>query len=683
MVTLASSPGAQKRNSHPSYRPDIDGLRAVAILSVVLFHAFPSVFPGGFVGVDVFFVISGYLISSIIFKSLAGGALGFTDFYVHRVNRIFPALVVVVCFVYVFGWLSLLPDEFKQLGLHVSAGSWFVENFVLWSETGYFDVASELKPLMHLWSLAVEEQFYLIFPVLMWATWRLRLNFLIVVVLAFLSSFFMNVYSIHDDPSKTFFMPYTRLWELLAGSILACVTYKDEVRSKFWCSGAFKNFSSLVGVALVFVPVFAFNGESLFPGWLALAPVLGAAIIIGGGRGSWVSKNILSSRVMVFVGLISYPLYLWHWPILSYYRILKSDSVSLLGFSICVVLSFVAAWLTYKLVELPLRRSIKFKLKPVVLGGAIVCVGIVGVLTYRNEGFSDRLVVKINPSLENNPSGSGYMQKGCGLSPDVEKKFPFCIRDRRGDAEFALIGDSKAGAMTGGIFRRSSSDRYWVALSGNGPNGAPAPIISDDPIYSSFQDLGRIAIDRLSNDEKIKVVVVVVATRNLFHLKAIDSIQDLPGSNNYQRAREGLSTAVKMLVGSGKKVVFVVDNPTLKDPKKCISRVTSSNAANDLIGLGRMTDCSISYDEHLVLSKKYRQLLSEIEGDHPGVVKVFDGLDLLCDMKERSCKSFSEGRLLYSYSDHVSNFAGERIAERLIPFVEQFANEGAGMRAGR
>lgn len=228
----ASEP--EEYNVHPVYRPDIDGLRAVAILSVVIFHAFPFRLPGGFVGVDVFFVISGFLISTIIFRSLQRGDFSFTEFYAHRINRIFPGLIVVMTACYAFGWFALFPDEFKQLGKHIAAGAGFTLNFDLWREVGYFDTEAELKPLLHLWSLAIEEQFYLIFPVLIFAVWRIGLNVLTVVLVLGLISFGLNISGVTANPTKTFFMPQTRVWELLAGAVLAYLQFFKKAKLSAW-----------------------------------------------------------------------------------------------------------------------------------------------------------------------------------------------------------------------------------------------------------------------------------------------------------------------------------------------------------------------------------------------------------------------------------------------------------------
>ena len=207
--------------SHPKYRPDIDGLRAVAVLSVVAFHAFPEWIKGGFIGVDVFFVISGFLISTIIFENLDRGTFSFAEFYARRIKRIFPALIFVLSACLIFGWLSLLPEELNQLGKHILGGAGFVSNLVLWSESGYFDNSAETKPLLHLWSLGIEEQFYIVWPFLVWAAWKRKLNLFYVTLSLLVASFASNIWLIQANPVATFYSPLTRFWELLCGSLLA------------------------------------------------------------------------------------------------------------------------------------------------------------------------------------------------------------------------------------------------------------------------------------------------------------------------------------------------------------------------------------------------------------------------------------------------------------------------------
>jgi len=211
---------------HPKYRPDIDGLRALAVLSVVLYHAhaFPKVLKGGFIGVDIFFVISGFLISTIIFSGLERGSFSFFDFFCRRIRRIFPALLLVLISCYAFGWFVLLADEYKQLGKHIAAGAGFVSNFVLWTESGYFDAGAETKPLLHLWSLGIEEQFYIVWPLILWWAWKKKFNlFTITLVLAFFS-FGLNLAKYRVNGVADFYSPQTRFWELLAGALLAYIT---------------------------------------------------------------------------------------------------------------------------------------------------------------------------------------------------------------------------------------------------------------------------------------------------------------------------------------------------------------------------------------------------------------------------------------------------------------------------
>jgi peptidoglycan/LPS O-acetylase OafA/YrhL len=217
---------------HPKYRPDIDGLRAIAVLSVVIFHAFPNLLKGGFIGVDIFFVISGFLISTIILSGLKHDSFSFIEFYSRRIKRIYPALLLVLIASFIFGWFALLADEYKQLGKHIAGGAGFISNFILWKESSYFDNAAETKPLLHLWSLGIEEQFYIVWPLLLWIAWKQRLNILTLVLIVMIISFVLNVNTIQSDSTAAFYSPQTRFWELLIGSILAYATI-NSVKQTF------------------------------------------------------------------------------------------------------------------------------------------------------------------------------------------------------------------------------------------------------------------------------------------------------------------------------------------------------------------------------------------------------------------------------------------------------------------
>ncbi|MFZ5482910.1 MAG: acyltransferase family protein [Pseudomonadota bacterium] len=402
--------------SHPKYRPDIDGLRAVAVLSVVAFHAFPAWMKGGFIGVDVFFVISGFLISIILIENLDRGTFSFAEFYARRIKRIFPALLLVLVASYSLGWFALLADEYKQLGKHIAAGAGFISNYILWGESGYFDNSAETKPLLHLWSLGIEEQFYIVWPFVMWLAWKRNFNLLTLTILVAFISFSLNLKGIREDAVETFYSPQTRFWELLAGSILAWFAlYKKNAFSNYklkvdgWLAkliyreageadgNTLSNFISFVGSLLLAFGFWRITEDVSFPGKWAVLPVLGAVLIILAGPNAWINRNILSNKIAVWFGLISFPLYLWHWPILSFARIVESEVPSRNIRVAAVLLSIVLAWLTYKLVERPLRFGQHSKVKVTALVVLMTIVGYVGYNTYNRDGLSFRF--KFNVSM--------------------------------------------------------------------------------------------------------------------------------------------------------------------------------------------------------------------------------------------------------------------------------------------
>jgi peptidoglycan/LPS O-acetylase OafA/YrhL len=506
-IDLMSTLSPQEHNFHPAYRADIDGLRALAILPVVAFHASSHWPKGGFVGVDIFFVISGYLISCIIFKSLATNDFRFNEFYAHRIKRIFPALILVLATCYVLGWFLLLPDEYKQLGKHIAAGAGYVQNFVLWQEHGYFDTKSDLKPLLHLWSLAIEEQFYLIYPLLIWAAWRSGANILTVVVVLGIASFTLNIVGINQYPVKTYFAPQTRFWELMAGGALAyfrvfqcrpawltcwpnsCIfnrllftrTPEGDARRE-----ALASFLSIVGLVLILIALFGIHRRQPFPGWWALLPVTGTCLLILSGPAAWVNRNILARPLLVWVGLISYPLYLWHWPLLSFARIVEMDKPSSSIRAATVGISFVLAWLTYRLIEKPVRFGRVSWRKTALLCMLAVLVGYAGYNVYQRDGFSFRMKDR-QSYLDHFDSSKYFIQMGISEKYKDECNFynvdkptiplehinPACYQKAPGkDKTIFLWGDSNAQQLYFGLSKNLPAD--WqimiVASSGCVPN---------------------------------------------------------------------------------------------------------------------------------------------------------------------------------------------------------------------
>lgn len=369
-----------------TYRPDIDGLRAIAVLTVVGFHAFPGIVVSGFIGVDVFFVISGYLISKNIQSGLRGNRFGFVDFYSRRICRIFPALIAVLAAIYAIGWGSLFASEFEQLNKHLAGGAAFVSNLVLHREAGYFDYSKHTKPLLHLWSLGVEEQFYVVWPLLLWLTWHAWRRSMWPIAILSAASFIASLVVTARDATEAFYLPMFRVWEFGCGAVLALAAARDRAAIPAGVKvGA--------GTLLIGVASFAPIPPEQFPGWWATLPVIGAALIISGGPDSTLSRRLLSQRALVVIGLISYPLYLWHWPLLTFARILDGPLPSRQIRVALVAASVALAWLTYRYLERPIRRN-PTRTVAALLAAAMALVATGGYLTFVRSGLRDRPVAK-------------------------------------------------------------------------------------------------------------------------------------------------------------------------------------------------------------------------------------------------------------------------------------------------
>ena len=378
-----------------NYRPDIDGLRAVAVVLVVIYHAFPTVVPGGFIGVDVFFVISGYLISTIILEAQQQSRFSLLAFYASRARRILPALALILLVTFIAGWVLLLPDQFSQLGLHIVGSAAFFQNVLLMREAGYFDQSSELKPLNHLWSLGVEEQFYLAYPLLLLVLARAaRFRWIALSALA-LASFGLNIGRISVAPVETFFLLPSRLWELMAGGMLSLFTLlpsQSPTRLFFTkiVPAKTKNWASIAGLALIIAGAFMLDSGKPFPGWLALVPVAGAALIILAGPESICNRLILSHPLAILIGLISYPLYLWHWPLLAFSKLSFGENISIIIRLTLVFGSFFLAYATYRLLEMPLRFGSRKQVNTLAAVSATFIVGALGAATIWQDGFGFR-----------------------------------------------------------------------------------------------------------------------------------------------------------------------------------------------------------------------------------------------------------------------------------------------------
>jgi peptidoglycan/LPS O-acetylase OafA/YrhL len=461
------------------YRADIDGLRAVSILLVVGYHAQPWLVPGGFIGVDIFFVISGFLITRIILTQAKAGSFSFTGFYARRIRRIFPALIVVLAVTYLIGWFVLLPDGFSLLGKSIAAGVAFVSNLFQLGQTGYFAPDAAENPLLHLWSLGIEEQFYIFWPpVLLLIFGSKRRRFWMLAIAAASFGISLMVYFGHKEWS--FYSPIARAWELLAGGMVAS-SYIDRPPSERRRSLRRDNLLAAIGLSAIIGAAVGLSRDSLFPGAYALLPVLGAVLMILAPN-SVVNRFLLSNRPMVLIGLISYPLYLWHWPLLSYLSILRNGVPNFVEIWAAVMVAFALSWLTFRFVEIPLRRRPNAVPR---LSFGLLAVGVAGIVTAVGAGFGFRFPADIRDIAQLAPQGNAGFLDTCFLEAPGARLDAHCIEPGEKPLLF-LWGDSTAAALFPGLKKAEETIPFRL-----GHFAAPgcAPILAANVNCNAVNDL--------------------------------------------------------------------------------------------------------------------------------------------------------------------------------------------------
>ena len=445
-----SEPFTGRRSLQGGYRPEIDGLRAIAVISVILFHSGIRLVGGGYVGVDVFFVISGFLITQFIDLRVTTGRFSILEFYERRVRRIVPALTIVLCATSVAAYLLLLPSDLKAFAKSLLATTLFLSNVEFWNQSGYFDAPSVGKPLLHTWSLAVEEQFYIVFPVFMAAA-ASRLTRRVwcwIVVLLAAGSLALSAWAVVYYPSAAFFLSPTRAWELLLGSLLALNAF-PAIRSR-----PINNMMATVGLILILASVFLYTADTPFPGVFAVPPCLGTALIISSeysGPGTTAIGRLLSVRPFVAVGLISYSAYLWHWPMIAFARyVLVRPFTGLERVSIilaCIAVS-AASW---KIIERPFRRQSAVCSRQRLFAGTAATAGaFVGLaaVAYIGGGLPYRITAQaaLYDAGANDVSPD---QHRCLSTMTAERisASDFCTLGPKGGPRFIVWGNSHAGAV--------------------------------------------------------------------------------------------------------------------------------------------------------------------------------------------------------------------------------------------
>ncbi|MDU8459085.1 acyltransferase family protein [Pseudomonas syringae group sp. J254-4] len=617
-------------DQHIPYRSDIDGLRALAVLSVVIYHAFPSVLTGGFIGVDVFFVISGYLISSILIKDFNSAQFSISGFYQRRIIRLFPALITVLLFCVVFGWLALLPDEYKSLAKHVVSGAGFVANLTLWSEASYFDVAAEAKPLLHLWSLGVEEQFYLVWPVVLLVVWKKPTRLTVSLLAIIVASFALNIYQASNNPTADFYSPLTRFWELLVGALIAANIDRVSLGEKS------ANIVSVCGMLLVLVGLVTITSKDAYPGFLALIPVSAAAMLIASGRRGVANRIILSNPLMVGVGVISYPLYLWHWPLLSFSRIVESATPCLTIRVTVLFLSFVLAFATYKFIETPFRKGRVGRRQSVLaLSSAMILIASFSAVVYVADGVSTRSGA--NPVVHH-PADLGrdpylqYITNHFSRCADpvllnlsvLDTSYGFrCFQSQPNiPIEVLLLGDSHA--------------EHWLPGLSDQLRGVSVGSLIQPDLPSMGSELFKNAIPAISSRTNIKTVIISAMWIDKINKTTVDPVGRLKGM-------------LDEFVRSGKKV-YVLDDIPVYDfgPEKCMygRRFSTKTEA-----------CEMSALQNKSQKEFYSSVLGEaMKGDEQ--VTFVPVSDFVCD--ESKCKMLIDDTLIYRDTNHL-NIAGSKL----------------------
>jgi peptidoglycan/LPS O-acetylase OafA/YrhL len=558
------------------YRTDIDGLRAVAVLGVVIYHAFPWMIPGGFIGVDIFFVISGYLISGILYKGHKSGNFSFKEFYARRIRRLFPALITMLVITMAYGWVILLPDEFQQLGKHVASGTLFIQNIVFWQESGYFDTTASLKPLLHLWSLAVEEQFYIFFPLLLLLIWKKKWPLAAIMVVLLVVSLVGNLWmSVHAGSADFFLTPY-RAWEFLGGSLLAWWHYERGHEEEV---PAYREMLSVVGLLFLGLGMAFIHTGDPYPGWRAILPVAGTLLLMEGGAGTnlkgtgaWINRKILSHPAVVWIGLISYPLYLFHWPALSFVHIVKGESPKEGYILAALGVALLLTILTYYFIEKRIRHH-KSRWTIPMLVAAFLSLGSIAFLmscldTTRFQ--NDPWLMKLTTAIHNRET--------------FDKKKPFSVMDgyfvyrMGGNGNKTLfLGDSNMMQYQCRIEKlmsgNSGADRGAIFITKYGVPPIPHLINTESPNY---KNLPHLVDEQLKLDPKIDRVVL--AGRWLIYFEKTTKWKmngiSTSGDRGRDLAIDDLGDSIKHLSQQGKKVILVLTIPTgnVLDPRNMLTR---------------------------------------------------------------------------------------------------------------
>lgn len=622
------------------YRRDIDGLRAIAVFMVLMVHAFPKKLPNGYVGVDIFFVISGYLITSILLRDFSINNFSIKDFYIRRINRIFPALLLVLVFTMAMGMLVMYPDEYLKMRWAALTSTFFSANINFYLEAGYWDISSKLKPLLHLWSLGVEEQFYLLWPLIVWIIFRKKFSFIVWSLGIIFLSLTINLFLTFENQPAAFYLPFGRLWELAAGGLLAGIlhNYSSPIQR------GIKNALGWGGIILLIVTQVVPMDANGFPGYYAVIIIISTSFIIFSGPHSWINQYFLSNQVLVYIGKISYPLYLWHWPLLVFARLLGDGRWSIAHRNTAVIASIALAVLTYHAVEKPLAKRVVHRGQlAVVLTILMICFGgLAGLVHWEKMPFA--------PASYANAKLLNYE-----------------IPEIHSSGKIVLLGDSNAGHMVYGLSLlygerlKHYATPGWPYLDGVGYR--PGFVPHSDHVGSP--ELTKKALEEIEADPDIRLVII--SNSYLMYLPG-DNLRSISGaatSETVAQAYEaGMYRTAQRLQASGKKILLIksIPNyPMLATVKACVAEVRPQ--------LRRQPeDCRRSRAVIQSEREEYDGIVQRIAAGLPGV-RTFNTLDVLCDAQY--CYVERDGILMYIDPGHYTTAGSQLMGAAVAKYIEQ------------
>lgn len=659
-----------------NYRKDIDGLRAVAVLAVLFYHADLKIFSGGFVGVDIFFVISGYLITTIILREIDENTFSIAKFYERRIRRIFPALfTMLIATIFVSGWLFSAP-VFKDFSQSVLATTLFGSNILFWTQSGYFEAPSILKPLLHTWSLAVEEQFYIFFPLLLVFLARyVRARLSLILLVIAIGSLTWNIYVLNYDDSAAFYLAHLRTWELLIGSLLATKIITTKINPQV------ANLLGLLGLAMLAVSIFWYTNDTNFPGLAALVPTLGAALIIySGTENNTFAGRILSFWPVVFVGQISYSLYLWHWPILvfaKYYAITPLQPWALIA---VIVSSFVLAILSWRFIEKPFREKTLLKDRKRIFASAALVMGLAiaaGLVIYLSNGLPNRLA---QMKIKADPTANEKLAKWQSCSDDLQANIvitslKLCkIGNQANAATFLLWGDSHARAVAPAI-QKSALHAGVAGIIAYQSGCSPLQGI-DQPGQHACNDYNNLVINYIRENPNLSKIILVsrwalAATGTRYNnengrRKILANITptDSPSTPNTNDAlfRLGLERTIHTLLSMGRKVVIVTQIPEVG------YNVPSAFSIAQRTGRDINKIIAPSYSEYIERNVIDAAVIEALAQKNKNV-QIANPWKILCDAQ--SCNVIAKEQPLYLDDDHLSVFGAEYISNIFDPIFKK------------